>query len=339
MMKVIHTWDDEFDAHWRDGLMKIPGATPMYSSGVRKYDNELFSGHLKRDDSFIVLSDSAEVVALVPLYCFEDESGILQYRYSGEYLRSPIIHDSPYIKEYEKLQKFIFTYIEELAKKNSVSNHKAMIEGVELIEGRHYYNWLTDFGYVDESSVCQLIDCSKNNKELWTDLRKSYKPLINKAAKNFEYETVSHSNYSFEKCEDYRKLHFKAIGKQTRSKESFHLMYEMIKNNEAFVGFIKQKDERPVAAHVFFVLNKYCLYASSAVDPELSSNSGIGHMGLWQAIVTAHNMGCRFIDMGQLWINPNPSEKERNIALFKRGFGGRTVTVFRGTKHFGDVFK
>ena len=338
-MKVIHILDNKFDAYWKEGLMNIPGATPMYSSGVRKYDRALFLDKLKRDDSFIVFSDSAEVAAIVPLYCFEDESGLLQYRYGEEYLRSPIIHSLPDTNEHKKIQKFIFSYIEELAKKNSVSALKAMIEGEGLIEGRHYYNWLTDFGYVDESSVCQLISCSEDSKALWADLRKSYKPLINKAAKNFEHETVFHSNYSFEKCEDYRKLHFKAAGRQTRSEESFRLMYEMIKNKEAFISLVKQKDGRPVAAHFFFVLNKYCLYASSAVDPELPADNGIGHMGLWQSIVTACNMGCRFIDMGQLWVNPNPSEKERNIALFKKGFGGHTVAVFRGTKNFRGVLK
>lgn len=334
MMKVVHACNDSFDVLWKDALRRIKGATPMYSLDVRKFDYEVFSGDLKRDDSFVVLSDSNETIAFVPLYCFADEYGKLEYRYAGEYLRAPLIYDAPYTKRYEKTQKFVFMYIEDLAKRNNVRAHKAIIEGIELLEGRHYYNYLTDFGYSDESSVCQLIDLSRENKYLWSDVRKSYKSLINRATKNFIYETISSKNYNFNKCEDYRKLHLNAAGKQTRSLESFYLMYNMVKNNQAFIILIREKSGWAVAAHFYYFLGAYCLYASSAIDPDLPSDSGAGHLALWQGVLTARQLGCRFIDMGQLWINSSPSEKEKNIALFKRGFGGRTVTVFRGTKHF-----
>ena len=334
MMKVIHCNEDNFDLYWQNGLTKIPGATPMYSLGVRQFDHEIFSSSLLQDDSFAVLSDSDEIAALVPLYCFRNETGLPEYRYAGEYLRSPLIYGSPDSNKYKKAQKFVFAYIDELAKKNKVSAHKTLIEGVDILEGRHYYNYLTDFGYSDESSVCQLIDSSKDIKDLWSDVRKSYKHLINRAAKNYVYETISSHNYNFEECEDYRRLHFKAAGKQTRSLESFYLMYKMVENNQAFIVFSKDKNGCTVASHFFYYLGAYCLYASSAVDPELPSDSGIGHLAMWQGIITACNMGIRFFDMGQLRISSNFSKKEMSIAVFKKGFGGRTVTVFRGTKVF-----
>ena len=333
-MNVIHSRDDGFNASWGKGLREIAGATPFYSLVVRKYEREIFSDRLESDDSFVVLADSGEVAAIVPLYCFRDETGILEYRYAETYLRAPLISGSPYTKKYEKTQRFVFDHIEKLAKKNGVRAHKAMIEGVELLEGRHYYNYLTVFGYSDEPAVCQLIKSSMDVKDLWSDVRKSYKSLINRAAKNFDYETVSSSNYDFGKCEDYRKLHFKAAGRQTRSLESFHLMYNMVKNNHAFILLVREKSGVPAASHFFYYSGAYCFYASSAVNPDLPSDSGAGHLALWQGVITAREMGCRFIDMGQLWINPDSSEKEKNIALFKKGFGGLTVAVFRGTKHF-----
>lgn len=333
-MRVIHCKEDNFDVYWKDGLKNIPGATPMYSTGVRKFEHEIFSSSLLRDDSFAVLTDSGEIAALVPLYCFKNESGLSEYRYAGEYLRAPLLYGLPDSDKYKKMQKFVFERIEELARLNNVMAHKTMTEGVDILEGRHYYNYLTDFGYNDESSVCQLIDCSKDINGLWTDVRKSYKHLINRADKNYLYETVSSHNYNFEKCENYRKLHLKAAGKQTRSLESFYLMYKMIENNQAFIILVRDKVEHTVAAHFFYHLGAHCLYASSAVDPELPSDSGIGHLALWQGIVTACNMGIRFFDMGQLRIASDFTEKEMGIAVFKKGFGGRTVSVFRGTKVF-----
>ena len=333
-MKIIHTDNNDFDKCWGKGLLRISGTTPMYSPGVRRIDRELFSRELERDDSFIVISDSDEIVALVPLYCFKDISRISEYRYGREYLRSPLIYGSPFKKEYEKIQKYVFAYIEELAEKNKVKAHKAMIEGVELLEGRHYYNYLTDFGYSDESSICQMIDTSKDIKELWADVRKSYKHLINRAEKNFVYETMSSDNYNFDKCEDYRKLHFMAAGRQTRSLESFKQMYKMVENGQAFIILAGEKDGRLDVAHFYYYLGNYCLYASSAINPGLPADSGAGHLAIWQGIVTVKRMGLRFLDMGQLRIDSNIAEKEKNIALFKKGFGGNTVTVFRGTKIF-----
>ena len=333
-MKAIHVCDNGFDKYWVNGLAKISGATPMYSLGVRQFDHETFANTLKQDDSFVVLSDSGEILALVPLYCFKDETGILEYRYAGEYLRAPLIDGISSSKRYEKTQKFVFAYIENLAKEKEVRSHKAMIEGVELVEGRHYHNYLTDYGYNDESSVCQLIDSSKDIDFLWADIRKSYRPLINRAEKNFSYEMVSFDNYSFDKCEEYRKLHLKAAGRQTRNIKSFYLMYDMVKNKQAFISFVREKSNQMVAAHFFYVFGAYCLYASSAIDPDMPSDCAIGHLGMWQGIKAARHMGCRFIDMGQLRLTSNPSDKEMNIALFKKGFGGYTVTVFRGTKAF-----
>ncbi|KPJ98570.1 MAG: hypothetical protein AMK71_11190 [Nitrospira bacterium SG8_35_4] len=333
-MKTIHTGDKNFNALWEQGFRAIPGATPMYSPATREYDHEIFSTQLKSDDSFVVLSASGETAAVVPLYCFRDEEGALEYRYGREYVRAPIINVSSGLKNYKKIQKFIFEYIEGLAHKKRVRAHKAVVEGVELLEGRHYYNYMTDFGYIDESSICQLIDSTSDPRDLWSNVRKSYKSLINKAAKTHTFESISTDNYNFNKCEQYRNLHFRASGKQTRSTESFHLMYKMIEDGRAFMILVNDKDIGPVSAHLFYHSNGYSLYASSAVDPRLPLDAGIGHLAVWQGLLTARSMGIRYLDMGQLRIDSEMTAKEMKIALFKKGFGGKTVTVFRGTKYF-----
>src|SRR3990172_2553508 len=105
MMKVIHCNEDNFDLYWQNGLAKIAGATPMYSLGVRQFEHEIFSSNLFHDDSFAVLSDSGEIAALVPLYCFRNGTGLWEYRYAGEYLRSPLICGSPDSNKYKKTQK------------------------------------------------------------------------------------------------------------------------------------------------------------------------------------------------------------------------------------------
>ncbi len=333
MITVIHSDEERFASLWLKGLKVIPGATPMYSIGVRSFDKEIFASDIINDDSFVVVY-SDDVVALVPLYRFSSENGQIEYRYGGEYLRAPLIGCARTPKRYGEIAKFIFDHIDFLANENHVTAHRAMIEGVEPIEGRHYYNYLTDYGYVDESTICQLIDITRSEQDLWADVRKSYRPLISRAKGNYDCELITSDSFNVQKCDEYRLLHFKAAGRQTRSLKSFELMYEMVKDSLGFIVLVRDKSGKTVASHFFYCCNIYCLYASSAIDGDLPSSSGIGHLGLWQGIMAARNLGCRYVDMGQLRLTVNPSEKEQNIALFKKGFGGHTVTVFRGTKNF-----
>ena len=108
-MKTVHTWDSNFDELWEKGFHEIPGATPMYSTAARKYDHEIFSAQLKSDDSFTVLSGSGDILAIVPLYCFRDENGKLEYRYGREYLRAPVINVPPGAKNYKKFRNSYLT--------------------------------------------------------------------------------------------------------------------------------------------------------------------------------------------------------------------------------------
>lgn len=333
MISVIHSHEKSFTKQWSNGLLDIPGATSMYTHEIRSFELEIFSSDLIHDDSFVVMHSNI-AVALVPLYRMKGKSGAIEYKYGGEYLRSAIISYEKSSKIYKETVAFIFDHIESLAKTYNISMHKAMIEGVELLEGRKYYNYLTEFGYLDKSTICQLIELTKDEDELWSKVRKSYRPLINRAKKNYSYEVISSLNFEEEKCEEYRKLHNKAAGRQTRSLKSFQLMYELIKKNKGFLIIIRNQDGVCVATHYFSFNGLYALYFSSAIDDEQPSNSGIGQLGVWIGIVTARKLGCHILDMGQLRITDNPTKKEQNIARFKKGFGGKTVTVFRGIKSF-----
>ena len=333
MITVIHAHENHFESRWSEGLQNIPGATPMYSPSLRAFDLEIFSSSLEHDDSFVVMH-SDTVVALVPLYRLKGDDGIIEYRYGGEYVRAPLVGYSKSDKVYGKIVQFVFEYIASLAEKYSVLSHMTMIEGVELIEGRNYHNYLTELAYVDDSTICQLIDLKKSEDELWSNVRKSYRPLINRAKKNYSYEVIISSNFDEQKCEEYRILHHKVAGRQTRSLKSFQLMYESIKNDQGFLVIVRNENEKTTAAHFFFYFGLYCVYGSSAIDDHEPSNAGIGQLGVWMGIITAQNLGCHYFDMGQLRLTNNPSKKEQNIAQFKKGFGGRTVTVFRGKKKF-----
>ncbi len=334
-MKIIRVSDPEFDCFWQQGEMQIPGATIYYTKIFREYEKLLFSERMIFDDSFVVVGEGKKVLALVPLYAFKNESGLLQYSYGADYLRGPIISRGEGKKTFDKTSDFVFQSIDEIAAQKRVSRCLLMIEPVELLERRNYFNYYLEYGYEDAATVSCLIEYGKEKELLWSDVRKSYRTLINKAMRFYKSVIINQNNFDFDLCEEYRKMHHLAAGRITRPANTFFNMYEMIKSGNAFLILIQNIDSKTVGAYYFLVHGAYGFYGSAATDPALDSQSGVGHLGLWRGILFAKEQACQFMDLGQLLMRPGGvTEKEKNIFLFKTGFGGRKVVVFRAVKNF-----
>ncbi len=334
-MKIIRTLDPEFDFFWQQGEKQIPGATVFYTKKFRQYEKLMFCDRMIFDDSFAVVSEAKEVVALVPLYAFRNENGLVQYSYGDDYLRGPIIFGGVKKKSFDKIVDFVFQSVDEIAAQKRISRCLMMMEPVELLERRHYFNYYLEYGYEDASTIDCLIECWKDEEFLWSDVRKSYRPLINKAIRNYKSVIIDKNNFDFDLCEEYRKMHHLAAGRITRPENTFHYMYEMIKSENAFLVLIQDAGLKTVGAYYFLVHGPYGYYGSAATDPSLDSQSGVGHLGFWSGILFAKKQGCQFMDLGQLLMFPGGvTEKEKNIFLFKTGFGGQKVIVFRAVKNF-----
>ncbi len=330
---IIHVNDPGFSEAWARGE-KIRGATVFYTNSFREYERLSFGKEIISDDSFAVVSESGETLALVPLYAFE-KNGQLEYCYGTlGFLRGPLIDGLPGSEIFETVLRLIIDHIEELSVNKNILTHNVMIEAVELAEGRTRLNYLCDFGYEDISTVTPLIQCDSSDEVLRRGLRKSYKPLINRAQRNYRTVVVHKDNYDEGLCEEYRKLHALAAGRSTRNSDSFRKMYAMIKAGKAFLVLIQDSASVTVGSYYFLMHNGYAFYGSAATHPELSSQSGVGHLGLWQGILFARQLGCKWMDLGQLLMRKDITEKEKNIHLFKSGFGGKQVTVFRGVRRF-----
>ena len=81
------------------------------------------------------------------------------------------------------------------------------------------------------------IDLQQSAESIKLDFRKSYKPLVNKALKDWDVK-VCEENVD-EVFEEFKDLHFEAAGKQTRSKESWDIQRKQIENNEAFLVSVR----------------------------------------------------------------------------------------------------
>lgn len=179
----------------------------------------------------------------------------------------------------------------------------------------------------------QIIDLQCDEDSLRTDIRRRYRTFINWGEKNLAISVHDCRNTSPEIIEEFRQLHIAVAGKETRSPETWRLQYCQIMENLAFL-VTGRLDGKLVTAALFLHSPLYCYYGVGASVREMFDKP-LSHAIMWRSILEAKRRGCRLYEMGDM-VDLYPggySEKEKNIANFKRGFGGGAFLQLKiGTK-------
>lgn len=185
--------------------------------------------------------------------------------------------------------------------------------------------WALGNGARSAVQFTQIVDLTRDEASLWSDLTKSCRWGVNWGRKNLAVKLDRDPR----SLEELRRLHLAAAGGMTRSAETWAIQEKMVRDDQAFVVTAAQAGT--VVSAAFFIRSAYdCLYGVSASDRSLFDKP-IGHAVLWEAIRHARERGClRFMSGLQVWEHNHPglagvSPKEANIAKFKRSFGGSTV--------------
>jgi len=173
----------------------------------------------------------------------------------------------------------------------------------------------------------RVIDINQPEAKLKSNIRKSYKSLINSGLRELGPQIFCSSNITLEKMMEFRKLHILEAGRETRSEASWRCQLEMIQKNEAFAVFGYLAGEL-LTAGLFLVSNNNCVYAASASRRD-KFDKPMFHASMWTAILYAKEIGCHWFEVGeQLYENhfadKQPTAKELGISTFKAGFGGET---------------
>ncbi len=186
---------------------------------------------------------------------------------------------------------------------------------------------LLDAGGKATARFTQVINLSAPETQLRSQIRKSYKSLLNWGTKNLQLRVLDHRRVTAEAMEEFRRLHIEVAGRETRSARSWDLQLEMIRQQEAFM-ILGNLEGALVTAALFIHSPGYCYYGVSASKRELFEKP-LGHILLWTAILEAKKTGCRLFELGDQYFpsqgEPLPTPKELNISGFKKGFGGDTM--------------
>ena len=158
-------------------------------------------------------------------------------------------------------------------------------------------------------------------EDIRSGFRKSYKPLVNKALKEWRVEVCEDDIETA--FEDFRKLHLEEAGKQTRSMSTWSIQKAQIKNKEAFLVTVRD-DMELIGAGLFNYSRDIGLYSVGAYKRELFDKP-IGHAVQMIAIKKLKEIGCKTYLLGQKATNlqdGSASSKELSISHFKDGFAG-----------------
>lgn len=170
----------------------------------------------------------------------------------------------------------------------------------------------------------QILDLSVADGELRQAVRTRYKTHINWGETNLLISVYDRSNVTAEIVESFRRLHIAVAGRETRSPASWHIQYQQIKEGQAFL-ITGSLGRQLVTAGLFLHSPLYCYYGVGVSIREMFDKP-LSHAIIWRSICEAKRRGCHRYELGDL-VDLYPdgySEKEKNIADFKRGFGGDT---------------
>lgn len=307
-----------------------------YSFLWHEYKKKYSDKHFIKDFSFII-TEGKNILCFCPIF-LEDVNGVFQLSYAGGFQSAPLIFENKEEAYKKKIERICFQKIDEIAKKNKAL--KAMIIADVPFEWK--FNHFQQFGFNEYSIQTSIINLKDDEAKLWSNLRSRYKQYINKAKREFEIIVVDAKKPSFKLHEIYRHLHFLASGKHTRSKETFNLQFEMLKSDNAiFIGL--QKKSKIYAISYFLHDEEFAYFASAADDPNLKTNIPLEHLIMWEAILYYKKRGLKYFETGWQQFGTQffdfPSQKDKDISFFKRGFGGEIVSLYRGIKYYDKNFE
>ena len=310
-VKIIYKEKDEelFWKYWDE--LTMDASYRYFSTNLKTYN---YCG--KNDKSFIYLVNNQPAAGVF----------LPMEKIDKFFIYAPIFKD-------RSVEKEVFHIIDEIAIKNKIK--KIMFE-IDPLED-YKYNYLQKYGYLDAAILSYIVNLTAD--DLLAAARKGCRNDIKTALKDKDFTVffIDKDGADYGIHEEYRELHKKCAGKETRPKETFDWQFERLKEGKAVLLGLKYKGENIAFSYFEFNAGKG-VYYSSADDPDYDKMH-LYHILVYKAMEYLKKKGVKRLDMGQPaspspQFNYYPDNKQMNIALFKRGFGGEFSPLFRGIKYF-----
>lgn len=333
--RIIYKTQDEvgFWEAWKK-LCAQTNAGPSYTRLNLEWCESISTawGYLKTDKSFVIMEGAAPLAGAQ--FFVEEKTEDKNATMSGGYLWAPLSIN-------KDAQKKVFTHLDALAEEFDLGKIQLAIDPL----AREPYNFLQTYKYLDTATLEFTISLTEEAVEQVRGFRHGHQSDLKKifGNKDFSVAVFDSNNPSEEAHELYRALHKKAAGRETRPKSTFDVQFAKQKQGEALLVVVR-KENSAVAAAYFDYANGKGVYASGADDPECTGYP-LYHLLVYTGMKALFERGVRVLTTCQP-SSPSPQfgyyidKKQENIALFKRGFPGSFVPLYRGVKYYKkEVFE
>ncbi|MGK0176381.1 MAG: FemAB family protein [Lentimonas sp.] len=323
-MNIIEAKHPTFKSLWHKLFLQSELRYPTYQDTNLEFYRELRGGNSSQQYSFIVMERDIPFCGLLAV-ASESSTGYELSVY-GEPVLFLEAGDIP--KEKSKGAKAVFSsHFNEIINNEGLSlvRHRDFLQKTEL---SIVSKLLLKEGASVRPEFVEVIDLSLTEDELYSQVNKSFKSLINWGKKNLSISVFDASNISPEVISEFQTLHLAVAGRKTRSDKTWIYQLDMVMNKEAFIVTGRLQDELVTAA-LFSISEIYCLYGVSASNRDMFDKP-LSHSILWRAICHAKTLGCQHFEMGErkfkhLGSPTLPTPKELGISKFKTGFGEKTT--------------
>jgi len=321
-MKIIRYDQPQFKSLFSEFFHLMKWQPHDYMPYYIKWWKDDFSskGYQFEDKSFLLIDN--DIVVCVFLGTIEikpDKTKILSYYGNSTVCFFNSINNRKYNKNINKIVKNELNTLLDLVDKNIKYRDYLLNGTIDSVT-----NTLLSKGASHDLIFLSTINLMRDSSVIRSDIRKSYKALINWGDKNLKIEIFDKNNITQSNIQEFRELHIQESERETRTLDNWLIQYDMIKNNEAFlvVGYL---EDTLVSAGFFNYSPTVCNYGSSASIRDLFDKP-LFHGVMWKAILHAKSIGCNDFEVGERHFqNKNDShfsKKELDISYFKAGFSG-----------------
>lgn len=293
-----------------------------------------YSSNLYDDQSFVVQQNNMCVgICFLPI---EKADNILSISISNGYVIAPLSIT-------KKIDKEIFGKVDTICKTLNIDQIKFSLSPFIC----HEYNTLLSHGFIDTSTNTCDMDLKMSEEQLWMNLRKRYKSLINSLIKNQEYRIVySNETNSLTLHNTYvafHKEHMIKAGKKAKDDTIYNKQYHLLHHGLASIIAVEYSD-RIIYCDYFFCDDTNVTYASSAYDlDEIFQTLPLNHYLIWESILHYKKLNYYTFNFGMPCgfnringFEDYLDNKQIDISSFKRGMGAQTKTQYRGIKFFNN---
>ena len=307
-----------------------------YKSSTLKYKVEYFAKKYRRSsETTVSIISGDKIVGIWPLHISEDSTG-LHLTTCGDNVIAPLFISNLSPDQTKKIARACIEYADKICCENSIdlwNCHEYFLsrnDGVSV-----WHDELMRAGANSSVSYVLYADLRLSEQEYKKRLRKSYRSLINSAAKHFGVKILDTNHCGATVLwEQFISLHIKAAGRQTRSSKSWDLLYEMLQQKQADLIYVKDINNNMIGCSFFNHTANEVSYSVAAYERSVFDKP-IGHAIQFKLIKLMRATSRSWYRLGPMqypFSDDEVSVKEQNISKFKSGFATNVFAEFKFVK-------